>query len=83
MSICIECNGDGEVTFGGYGEGIPFDSKTCPRCEGSGQEPQPPTSGEWDDMFDYYSRTGHDTDEAATLADRDMVDPREEALVYY
>jgi hypothetical protein len=84
MSACVGCNGDGEATFGGYGEGIPFDAMTCPRCQGSGEEPQVPTTGAWEDHYDYYMRTGHGTAESVALADRDMDTIRcPEELVYY
>jgi hypothetical protein len=80
--ICTHCNGGRTVVTGGYGDGTPLNEEACPRCEGSGQEPQPPTSGEWSDWYEFYRRTGHDIDEAAALADRDVDKTREEAVHY-
>ena len=93
---CKVCGGNGEVVIPPTME-QPEDVVPCGACDETGVEPpdapywvddsevdtEPPYLGTWEDYFGHYSEQGIDDAEAATLADRDMVDPREEALVYY
>ena len=37
----------------------------------------------WSEYYDHYREQGMDDHESATLANRDMADPRDEQLVYY
>jgi hypothetical protein len=92
MSACKVCGGVGEVVIPPTME-EPEDVVPCDACAETGVEPpdapdwydeeEPMCLGTWSDHYSHYREQGVDEAEAATLADRDMVDPREEALVYY
>ena len=89
---CKVCGGAGEVIIPPTME-EPEDVVPCGACDETGVEPpdapdwmdevELPYLGTWEDYYGHYCEQGIEEDEAVALADRDMVDPREEQLVRY